>query len=118
MSKALELAKYYFNLSNQSDFSKIEVLFDDNSTFCTPNLDYFIGVDNIMLMQRKNHGSYKKLNWEVTMVEEVKSGVIRFEFNFKGVNQNDESIQFSGIEYVIVRNNIIRHIDVQINKKI
>ena len=70
----LALAKHYFDLSNDSDFSKITDLFDNNSTFCTRNLDYFIGVDNIMVMQRMHHGSYKKLHWAVTRVDEVKSG--------------------------------------------
>lgn len=113
MSKELELAKYYFDLSNDSDFSKIEVLLDDNSTFCTRNLEFFVGVDNIMPMQRDHHGSYKKLNWTVTTVDELKPGVIRFEFDFEAINHKDESVQFSAIEYVIIRNGIIRHIDVR-----
>ena len=113
MSKELELAKYYFDLSNDSDFSKIEVLFDNNSTFCTRNLEYFVGVENIILMQRAHHGLYKKLNWAVTTIDELKPGVIRFEFDFKAINQKDESVQFSGIEYVIIRDGIIRHIDVR-----
>lgn len=113
MSKALDLARYYFDLSNKSDFSAISKLFDDNSTFYTRSGEYFIGVDNIMAMQKAHHHSYKKLHWQVTHVEEVKTGVTRFEFDFSAVDQQDQLVQFSGVEYVIINNGIIRHIDVQ-----
>lgn len=113
MSKELELAKYYFDLSNTSSFTEIATLFDEKSTFCTRNLDYFIGVKNIMPMQKAHHSSYQKLHWEVTTVEEVKPGVIRFDFDFSGLNKANELIQFSGIEYVVIRDGIIRHIDIR-----
>jgi len=113
MSKELELAKYYFDLSNASDFTTIETLFDEKSTFCTRNLDYFVGVKNIMSMQKAHHGSYQKLRWEVTTVEEIKAGVMRFEFDFSALNKANELIQFSGIEFVVIRDGIIRHIDIR-----
>jgi hypothetical protein len=44
MSKELALAMHYFDLSNKSKFLSIEQLFDNDSTFCTRNLEYFVGV--------------------------------------------------------------------------
>lgn len=113
MSKELTLAKHYFELSNQSDFENITELFDESSTFCTRNNEYFIGAENIMRMQRLHHGLYKKLNWSVNDVEEVKPGVICFDFSFEGMTQTDELVQITGIEVVIIQDGIIRHIDVR-----
>lgn len=113
MSAELELAKHYFELSNQSDFAKITPMFDQNSTFCSRNSEYFIGVDDIMTMQRGHHGSYEKLHWAVNQVTEEKTGVIRFDFDFTATTLQGELVNFSGIEYVIIRNGIIRHIEVR-----
>lgn len=112
MTPALELARHYFELSNLSDFDRIAPLFDAKSTFRTRSGDYFIGVDDIMAMQKSHHGSYKKLHWQVTQVEEVKLGVVRFEFDFKAETHSGEHLEFSGIEYVLITDGKIRHIDV------
>lgn len=113
MSKELTLAKHYFDLSNQSDFEKITELFDENSTFCTRNNEYFIGAENIMQMQRAHHGLFKELNWAVNDIEEIKSGVICFDFGFEGITQTDELVEMTGIEVVIIQDGKIRHIDVR-----
>ncbi|BBM03097.1 hypothetical protein [Microbulbifer sp. GL-2] len=113
MSKALELAKYYFDLSNQSDFSEIEKIFDQSSTFCARDGVIYLGVQDIMAMQRLHHGSYSTLKWIVNEVEEVKPGIIRFDFDFEGTTQGGESVRMSGVEFVVVDRGIIRHIDVR-----
>ena len=113
MSKELALATHYFDLSNKSDFDNIAKLFDENSTFCTRNLEYFIGSTQIMQMQRVHHGLYKKLNWAVNTVQEIKPGVICFNFSFEGITQTDELVQMAGVEYVIIQDGKIRHIDVR-----
>lgn len=113
MSKELDLAKRYFYLSNESDFFNIENLFNEDSTFCSRNIEYFVGVESIMSMQRAHHGSFKQLNWMVNTVSEIKLGVIFFDFNFEGINQSNQQVSMTGIEYVIVKNNKILHIDVR-----
>ena len=113
MSTELTIAKHYFDLSNNSDFESIAKLFDENSTFCTRNLEYFIGVENIIIMQRAHHGLYQKLKWTVNSVTEIKSGVICFDFSFEGVNQIGEVVKAVGLEYVIIKDGKIRHIDVK-----
>ncbi|WP_444901768.1 hypothetical protein ACJJIG_22120 [Microbulbifer sp. SSSA007] len=113
MSEALELAKYYFDLSNQSNFVEIENLFDESSTFCARDGALYLGVKDIMVMQRVHHGSYSKLEWIVNKVEEVKPCIIRFDFDFEGTTQEGETAKMSGVEFVIVDRGIIRHIDVR-----
>ena len=111
---ALALAKYYFDLSNKSDFEQITKLFDERSTFCNAKSEFFIGSDAIMEMQRKHHGMYKNLHWHVDLVEEVKPNVIRFEFTFKGESGNGESVEYQGIETVVIYEKLIQHIHVQL----
>lgn len=116
MSTALSLANYYFELSNQSDFETITGMFDGDSTFCARDFKFYLGVENIMAMQRAHHGSYQQLKWTVNQVKELKSGVVRFDFSFEGINLAGETISMSGIEHVIIRSGKIRHIDVRANK--
>lgn len=113
MSKALELAKYYFDLSNQSDFSEIEKIFDQSSTFCARDGSIYLGVQDIMAMQRTHHSSYSKLKWIVNKVEEVKPNIIRFDFDFEGATKDGELFRMSGEEFVVIDKGIIRHIDVR-----
>ncbi|MCK5893969.1 MAG: hypothetical protein KAG53_06065 [Endozoicomonadaceae bacterium] len=113
MSKELDLAKRYFDLSNESDFSSIENLFTEDSTFCSRNIEYFIGVESIMDMQRAHHGSFKQLNWIVNTVSEIQPGVVCFDFDFDGLSQSNKPVSMTGLEYVIVKNNKILHIDVR-----
>jgi hypothetical protein len=115
MSKALQLAKYYFELSNKSDFVNIEKLSDNNSTFCNRNLEYFIGVTDIMTMQKQHHSLYRKLHWTVNKVKELKDGVILFEFDFDAITQKNEKLMYSGREYLVIREGVIRHIDIRSN---
>ena len=113
MSKELQLAIEYFDLSNKSDFSKIEILFADNATFCNRYGEFFIGVKDIMAMQKAHHQSYKTVHWCILKAEETKSGVIRIEFDFNAINLDGNNIQFLGIEHVIVQNHLILHVDVR-----
>ena len=113
MSKELQLAQDYFELSNVSDFTNIEKLFDENSTFRARNAEFFIGVKDIMAMQKAHHSSYQELFWQVIKIKQLKRNVINVEFEFKGVNQTGEYINFLGTEHIIIRSGIIRHIDVR-----
>ena len=113
MSTELAIAKHYFDLSNKSDFENITKLFNDNSTFCTRNCEYFMGTENIMTMQRAHHGLYKKLKWTVNSVTEIKPGVICFDFSFEGINQNEELVKADGLEYVLIQDEKIQHVDVR-----
>lgn len=110
----LELANEYFALSNDSNFDEIAQLFTDSTTFYSAKHEMFLGVTDIMAMQRAHHGSYKSLHWHVTQVEELKPGVVLFDFDFEGVNQAGEAIAFSGKEYVVIQEGKIIHINVRI----
>jgi len=113
VSKELQLAIEYFELSNKSDFSKIEILFADNATFCNRYGEFFVGVKDIMSMQKAHHQSYESLHWRIIKAEEVKPRIIRIEFDFNATDLEDNNIQFLGIEHVIVLNDMILHVDVR-----
>ncbi len=110
----LEIAKNYFELSNDSNFAAISQLFHAGSTFRSGKGELFLGVENIMAMQKLHHGSYAKLEWLVRSVSEVKPGIVHFVFDFKGETQLGEQVEYSGMEDVIVFDGKIQHVQVQL----
>ena len=111
---ALEIARHYFELSNDSNFAEISRLFHDGSTLRSGKGELFLGVESIMAMQRAHHGNYAKLEWSVKNVSEVKPGIVHFVFDFKGETQSGEQVEYSGLEDVIVFDGKIQHIQVQL----
>jgi len=102
---------------NQSNFVEIEKLFDQRSTICVRDGAFYLGMKDIMVMQRIHHGSCSKLEWIVSKVEEVKPCIIRFAFafafDFEGTTQDSQTVKLSGVEFVVIDKGIIRHIDVR-----
>ncbi|WP_281558308.1 hypothetical protein [Thalassomonas sp. RHCl1] len=112
--KPLDIAIRYFKLSNESDFDEITKMFCEHSTFYSAKHELFLGVNDIMAMQRVHHGSYKQLQWKVKSVEEVKPGIIHFDFDFEGETQAGERIEYSGLEDVVIHAGKIQHIHVRL----
>ena len=117
MKSPLETAKYYFELSNKSDFSGIESLFSDTTTYSSQNTGIYLGRKDIMGMQRAFHGQFDSLNWKVNSVEEVKPGIILFDFEFFGRKPTGETVEVSGVEYVVVYEGIIQHVEIRNHPK-
>ena len=109
----LDIAKHYFQLSNESNLEDISRMFCENSTFRSGKNVLFLGVQDIMAMQHIHHGMYKKLRWHVKDVKEIKPGIIHFEFDFEGVTHSEEQIAYSGMEDVIIYKGKIQHVQVQ-----
>jgi hypothetical protein len=110
---AIEKAQHYFDLSNASDFDRIKSLFTKSSTYCSGTGELYLGVNDIMAMQRSYHGSFKSLKWQVNTVDQIKSDIILLDFDFKGESQACEKVEYSGLEYIIIHNEKIQHIDVR-----
>ena len=113
MSDAVKLAKYYFNLSNQRNLSEIESLLTPSSTYSSVNTGVFLGVDQIVEMQKQFFDSFDTMGWDIQRVEEVRPGVVLFEFTFSGVTHDGEEVHRPGLEYVIVHNQKIQHVEVR-----
>jgi ketosteroid isomerase-like protein len=60
-----QLTKHYFEVSNKSDFTEIEKLFTENATYSSQNTGLYLGIDDIVDMQRNFHRSFEKLEWKV-----------------------------------------------------
>ena len=112
---SLDLAKHYFQLSNESNFEEITKMFRKSSTFRSGKGELFLGSDSIMAMQRKHHGMYKSLDWKVLKVIEPKPGIITFVFDFTGITQAGECVEYSGVEDVIIYDGKIQHIQVSLS---
>lgn len=113
IEKPLETARHYFELSNKSDFDGIESLFTEMSTYSSVHTGIYFGRNAIMEMQREFHGKFSSLKWKVHSVEEVKPGVVLFDFNFVGELLNGDILETSGFEYVIVDQGKIQHIEIR-----
>lgn len=110
---AIEIAEHYFKLSNARNLEEIVKLLTDSSTYSSQNTGVYIGVSQIMEMKRKFYGSFKEMHWDVSSVEEVRPGVVLFDFVFTGTTVGGEDIRRPGLEYVIVHNNKLQHIEVR-----
>jgi len=113
MTKALETAQHYFDLSNKSDFAQIAKLFTDTTTYSSQTTGVYLGRDDIIAMQRAFHGKFTSLHWKVNSVEEVKPGIVLFDYDFIGELPNGERIESSGLEYVIVAGGKIQHVEIR-----
>jgi hypothetical protein len=113
MTKVLEIAKQYFELSNKSDFVGIEDLMTEATTYSSQATGVYLGVSDILAMQRIFHAKFTSLKWRVNYIEEVKPGVVLFDYDFIGELPNGENIESSGLEYVIVYEGKIQHIEIR-----
>lgn len=111
MTEALETAKRYFDLSNKSDFAGIEKLFTGSTTYSSQTTGVYLGSDDILAMQRAFHGKFTSLRWTVNSVEEIKPGIVLFDYDFAGELPNGEKVESSGQEYVIVYQGKIQHVE-------
>ncbi len=109
----LALAKHYFELSNKSDLDAIRALMTESTTYSSENTGLHLGVDQIMAMQENFHGSFEILCWHVREVEEIKPGVVRFEFLLSGKRKSGEAVCQAGIEHIVVHEGKLQHIEVR-----
>jgi len=109
----IEIAKKYFDLANKGNLKNIEEMFTESSTYSSQNTGVFLGTSSIMKMMKPFFESFNSLYWDVKSVEEVSEGVILFDFILKGEKNTGENILVEGLEYVIIFNQKIQHIDVR-----
>lgn len=110
---SLETAKLYFELSNKSGFSGIEKLFTDSTTYSSQATGVYLGREDILTMQRAFHGKFSSLKWQVNSVEEIKPGIVLFDYDFVGEMPNGEKVKTSGQEYVIIHKGKIQHVEIR-----
>jgi 4-aminobutyrate aminotransferase-like enzyme len=113
VTEAIKIARDYFDLSNKSDFSGIRRLFAETTTYSSQTTGVYLGREDILAMQQAFHGKFTSLHWKVNSAEEVKPGIILFDYDFMGELPNGEKIESSGLEYVIVYRGKIQHIEIR-----
>lgn len=109
----LEIAKQYFTLSNKSDISAISELLTDSTTYSSQVSGIFLGKDDIVTMQKEFHEKFKFIHWTINSVKELKPGIILFDYEFNATDHQNNKIKSSGIEYVIVKDGKIHHIEIK-----
>ena len=113
MSEALQLAKHYFELSNEGNLAEIKNLFTPSSTYSSQNTGMYLGADQIMKMQSEFFASFETMNWEIRNATEVKPGVVLFDFAFTGRKLGGELVSSYGLEHVIIYRGKLQHIEVR-----
>ena len=113
MTDAVQLAKHYFDLSNEGNLTDIKKLFMPSSTYSSANTGIYLGVDQIMCMQTKFFATFRSMGWEVHSIKEVKPRIVLFDFTFSGKTLDGEAVHRHGWEYVIIYNGKIQHIEVR-----
>ena len=113
MRSPLDIAQHYFELSNKSDFNGIAKLFTDSTTYSSQNTGLFLGRDDIIAMQKAFHSRLSSLRWHVNSVEELKPGIILFDFDLLSEMPGGKKLKSSGLEYIIVHDGKIQHIEVR-----
>ncbi len=116
MSEAINIAKHYFDLSNSKNLDEIRKLFTPSSTYSSENTGVYLGVDQIVDMQSNFFKTFSKLQWDIHDAEEVRPGVVKFDFTIHAEKENGEKVTRPGIEYVIVFQGKLQHVEVR-NKK-
>lgn len=109
---SIKLTKCYFELSNESNFPEITKLFHVNATYSSQNTWLYLWVKDIIDMQKIFHWSFEKLEWQLNEISEEKPWIVRVDFDFSGI-KDWEQIHFSGIEYVVVVDDKIQHIEIR-----
>jgi hypothetical protein len=113
MQTPIDLAKYYFEISNRSDLKAIAELLTETTTYSSQNTGVYLGRDNIIEMQTAFHGQFSNLHWTVNSVDEVSPGVVLFDFDFLGERPDGSKVETSGLEYVIVYEGKIYHVEIR-----
>lgn len=112
MSLAKQLARAYFEYSNQSDMAQIAALFNENCTYYSTNLGFFVGKQAVIAMQTTFHEQYQSLVWTIDDIAEIKPDVVEIAFSFNGLLQDGTEQSRQGSEHILIAEGLIQHIAV------
>ena len=107
------IIKDYFNVSNESNFDEIEKYFTTASTYSSQNTGLYLWVEDILKMQKSFHNSFNKLHWDINEIKEIKAWIFLVDFNFVWEKKTWEIINFSWLEYIILYEWKIQHIEIK-----
>jgi hypothetical protein len=113
MLEALQIANHYFHLSNESDFDGIAKLFTESTTYSSQTTGIYLGREDILAMQREFHDKFASLKWNVNSAQEIRPGIVLFDYDFVGQLSDGEKVKSSGTEYVVVYQGKIQHIEIR-----
>ena len=109
----IEIAKRYFELSNERDLDGIAEILADSATYSSENTGMHFGKKNILVMTKTFFESFTELHWEVHEITEEKPGAILFDFTLTGTKNDGEKISRDGLEYVVVHEGKVQHVEVR-----
>src|SRR5271165_1906964 len=111
---AIDTAKRYFELSNESNFEAIAELFSDQASYNSQNTGEYRGKDDIIAMQKAFHSQFKTKAWTTPNgYKEIKPGLVLVDYEFNGTTMGEQTKQSSGLEYITVKNGLITRVEIK-----
>ena len=108
-----ELAKLYFELSNQKKLDEISSLIDGQATYSSDNTGLHFGRTAIMQMMTKFFDAFSELAWQIDSIRELDVNIVEIQFSFQGKKKSGEELAKQGIERIVVVDGFLRHIEVR-----
>ena len=110
----LNLARNYFEQSNQHNLDTILPMFDDNATYNSSQVGSYEGKEAIGEMMKDFFVHYPDVFWEIKSHRPVEDNGIEFIFMMRASNINTgEHIERQGLERItFTLDNLISHIEV------
>ncbi len=112
-SKAEQIARTYFNLSNSGDLDKITQLIQADATYSSDNTGLYYGVRDIMQMMQGFFNAHISINWHIEQLECLSEHIIEIKFTCQSTNHNGIKTARMGTERLVIDNDKIRHIEVR-----
>ena len=84
-----------------------------STTYSSQNTGVYLGAAQIIAMQAEFHAGFRSLHWDISQMQEIRPGVVQFEFLMSGTSHSGEQVSIAGREYVIVHNDLLQHIEVR-----
>lgn len=109
------ISEQYFKLSNNRELDKVSNLILKDAIYSSDNTGLYYGRNDIMKMMTSFFNNFKTLNWKINDIKQLNENIVEIDFTLTGEDNNNNKIKKSGIERIVVVNNLIKHIEVRNN---
>ena len=111
----IAVAKRYFQLSNEQDFEGIKDLLAESVSYTSPALGTLTSREEIIDKQKEFYKAHKGLRWHDKSYKEIKQNTAVIDYGCEAITEDDETMSWSGLEYITVNNGKITKIEIKIN---
>lgn len=111
---AVNVAKRYFELSNDQNFEGISDLLSELASYKSPALGTLTSRDEIIKKQKEFYKAHKFLRWHDKSYKEIEKDTVVIDYECEAETKDGEMMSWSGLEYITVKNGKIVRIEIKI----